>query len=39
MKVVVALVKNISAPLGLQQLLQQIMQEFKRKYMAQEQQL
>ena len=39
MKVAVPLVKNILAPLGKQLLLQQLMQEFKRKCMVLEQQL
>ena len=39
MKVAIPLAKNVLAPLGIQQLLQQLIQEFKRKYTAQGQQL
>ena len=39
MKVAIPLAKNILAPLGLQQLLQQMLQELKRKCMNLEQQL
>ena len=38
MKVAVPLAKNILAPLGKQLLLQQLMQELKRRYMVLEQQ-
>ena len=39
MKVEIPLAKNVLAPLGIKQLPQRLMQEFKRKYMVLEQQL
>ena len=35
MKVAIPLAKNVLVPLGIQQLLQQLIQEFKRKYTVQ----